>query len=63
MRANQGAMLALSRPLTSCASAQWASVWSGVRKLLVQFTVVVPPTVRPWRIPIPASAVARAAPS
>jgi hypothetical protein len=45
------------------ASRQWRSVGSGVRKLLVQLTVVEPPTVRPWTTEIAPSFVGRTAPS
>ena len=40
-------------------SRQCASVASGVRKQVVQFTRVPPPTPRPWRIVIARSSVAR----
>ena len=48
------------RPNADCHQARVAG---GVRKLLVQFTVVEPPTQRPCRMLIALSAVLRAADS
>jgi len=62
-RSNQGPIVAMSAPCTPKACDQCASVCSGVRRLVVQLTVVVPPTARPWKIATAPSDVLRPPPS
>jgi hypothetical protein len=63
IRSNQGASAAGEMSVRPTWSCQYARVASGVRKLDVQFTVVEPPTQRPWRMVIALSRVFRAADS
>src|SRR5262245_24574513 len=63
IRSNQGASDTAERSARPRRSRQYASVGAGVRKLDVQFTVVDPPTQRPWRMVIALSSVFRAADS
>src|SRR5512141_3221324 len=62
-RANHGASSSTEYPGSRSTSAQYASVEGGVRNELVQLTVVLPPTHRPWRMLIALSLVLRAAES
>jgi hypothetical protein len=59
--ANQGAMASAPKSFKPKCCCQWLSVAGGVRKELVQLTVVEPPTQRPCRMLIALSAVLRAA--
>ena len=54
-----GSRAARSKSLRPKCCCQWLSVGSGVRKELVQFTVVEPPTQRPCRMETPLSVVLR----
>ncbi len=63
MRANQGAISALSCPATAYCSAQCCRVAAGVRKLEVQLISVVPPTARPCMMVMAPSLLSRPMPS
>ena len=63
MRANQGASAASVSSPRPCRARQCPRVSGGARKLVVQLTVVEPPTARPWRMVMALSLVLRAADS
>src|SRR4029450_598484 len=63
IRVNHGARSSTPYPESPNSRCQNASLAGGVRKQLVQLTVVPPPTQRPWRMLIALSRVLRAADS